>query len=180
MPILLIILTSFIILFSVSKYEVEPRKIEVTYSDLIPKAQKEVRCLTQNIYFEAGNEPIEGKIAVAMVTLNRVNAKEWPNTICEVVKEKKIKKQKNKMVCQFSWWCENRHKEKAILGNYSNQEKRLYEKAKKVAVEVFINYDDMKETDISKGAYFYHADYIEPNWKLTKTTKIGKHIFYKK
>jgi hypothetical protein len=26
---------------------------------------------------------------------------------------------------------------------------------------------------------YYHADYVNPRWKLEKTTVIGRHIFYK-
>ena len=31
----------------------------------------QLNCLTRNIYYEAGHEPFEGKVAVAQVTLNR-------------------------------------------------------------------------------------------------------------
>ena len=31
----------------------------------------------------------------------------------------------------------------------------------------------------NKGALYYHADYVNPRWKLDKTTIIGRHIFYK-
>jgi spore germination cell wall hydrolase CwlJ-like protein len=34
--------------------------------------------------------------------------------------------------------------------------------------------------DITKGATYYHADYVNPQWKLPKTTQIGRHIFYKR
>ena len=38
-------------------------------------AQEKIRqldCLTRNIYWEAASEPFEGKVAVAQVTMNRV------------------------------------------------------------------------------------------------------------
>ena len=44
-------------------------------------------CLAQNIYFEAGNQSLEGMAAVADVTLNRVQNSRYPNTICDVVKQ---------------------------------------------------------------------------------------------
>jgi spore germination cell wall hydrolase CwlJ-like protein len=36
-------------------------------------------------------------------------------------------------------------------------------------------------TNYTKGADHYHADYVSPYWKdlMTKTVKIGRHIFYK-
>lgn len=38
-----------------------------------------------------------------------------------------------------------------------------------------------KETNYTNGADHYHADYVDPYWasSMTKTVKIGKHIFYK-
>ena len=48
-------------------------------------ANNEIFCLAQNIYFEAGNQPIAGKIAVAQVVQNRVKNRDYPNTICGVV-----------------------------------------------------------------------------------------------
>ena len=62
---------------------------------------REVECLAQNIYFEAGAEPIAGKIAVATVTLNHVK-QGFAKTICGVVK------QKRNGVCQFSWVCQDK------------------------------------------------------------------------
>ena len=45
----------------------------------------EKHCLAQNIYFEAGNQSLEGMAAVADVTINRKDNASYPNTICEVV-----------------------------------------------------------------------------------------------
>ena len=47
----------------------------------------EVNCLALNIYHEARNQPFMGKLAVGFVTLNRVKSKEFPNTVCGVVKQ---------------------------------------------------------------------------------------------
>lgn len=136
--------------------------IEVQYNQLTSEAQKQVDCLTDNIYYEAGHEPEEGKKAVAMVTLNRVNDPRYPKDICSVVK------QKVNSTCQFTWYCEGK---KAIRNYFA------YNEAKEMALYVYANYEKM--TDNTKGALFYHADYVNPRWKLEKTTKIGRHIFYK-
>ena len=45
----------------------------------------EAHCLAKNIYFEAGNQPLAGRIAVGQVTINRKNHGMFPHTICEVV-----------------------------------------------------------------------------------------------
>lgn len=136
--------------------------IEVQYSQLTPTAQKQVDCLADNIYYEAGYEPEAGKKAVAFVTLNRVNDPRYPKDICSVVK------QKTNSTCQFSWYCEG----KKTIRNYF-----AYREAQEVALLMYANYEKMK--DITQGALYYHADYVNPRWKLDVTTKIGRHIFYK-
>jgi spore germination cell wall hydrolase CwlJ-like protein len=135
--------------------------LDVSYTQLTKETQKQVDCLAENIYYEAGFEPHAGKVAVALVTLNRMQDPRFPKDICGVVK------QKTTSVCQFSWFC---HK-------VSIKNKEVYEDAKEVAVYVYANYENLK--DITKGALYYHADYVNPRWKLEKTTVIGRHIFYK-
>ena len=47
-----------------------------------------------------------------------------------------------------------------------------------VALFVYANYEKLK--DITNGALYYHADYVNPRWRgVEKTTTIGRHIFYK-
>lgn len=135
--------------------------LDVSYTQLTKETQKQVDCLAENIYYEAGFEPHAGKVAVALVTLNRTQDPRFPKDICGVVK------QKTTSVCQFSWFC---HK-------VSIKNKEVYEDAKEIAVYVYANYENLK--DITKGALYYHADYVNPRWKLEKTTVIGRHIFYK-
>ena len=136
--------------------------IGVTYTQLTSEAKTQVDCLAENIYYEAGYESRDGKIAVAMVTLNRVQNPQFPKDICSVVK------QKVKSTCQFSWFCES---DKRIRNNSA------YIQAREVALFVYANYEKMH--DMTQGALFYHADYVNPRWKLERTTVIGRHIFYK-
>lgn len=135
--------------------------IGVTYTQLTSEARTQVDCLAENIYYEAGYEPRDGKIAVAMVTLNRVQDPQFPKDICSVVK------QKTKSTCQFTWFCENK-----TLQNNS-----AYSQAQDIALLVYANYEKMQ--DMTQGALFYHADYVNPRWKLERTVVIGRHIFYK-
>jgi spore germination cell wall hydrolase CwlJ-like protein len=128
---------------------------------LTAEARTQVDCLAENIYYEAGYEPRDGKIAVAMVTLNRVQDPQFPKDICSVVK------QKTKSTCQFTWFCENK-----TLQNNS-----AYSQAQDIALLVYANYEKMQ--DMTQGALFYHADYVNPRWKLERTVVIGRHIFYK-
>ena len=138
------------------------RLIDVNYTQLTPAAKKQVDCLADNISYEAGYEPDEGKQAVALVTLNRTQDPRFPKDICSVVK------QKVNSTCQFSWFCEGK---KAIRNIF------VYNEAREIAIFVYANYENMR--DITKGALYYHADYVNPRWKLEKTTTIGRHIFYK-
>lgn len=161
---LYVLATMFVISFVIvtSAVFTTDKFIEVQYSQLTTEAKKQVDCLADNIYYEAGFEPEDGKKAVAMVTLNRVNDPRYPKDICSVVK------QKVNSTCQFTWYCEGK---KAIRNYFA------YNQAKEMALYVYANYEKMP--DVTEGALFYHADYVNPRWKLERTTKIGRHIFYK-
>ena len=65
---------------------------------------KQLDCLTRNIYWEAATEPFEGKVAVAQVTINRVETGRFAPDICGVVYQKNVIY--DKVVCQFSWFCD--------------------------------------------------------------------------
>lgn len=144
----------------------------IEYRDLTPLAKKQVDCLADNIYFESATESREGKIAVGLVTMNRVE-KGFSDTICGVVKQK-TNNSSGQIICQFSWWCDTRAKN--ISQSKAKYQKELYQESQDVAVYVYMNYDIMH--DNTKGALFYHADYINPQWKLKRTVTIGRHIFY--
>lgn len=147
--------------------------INASFEHLTAKAQKQVLCLANNIYFEARNEPIQGQIGVAFVTLNRVSSELFPDTICEVVKQKKGK------VCQFSWYCESKpvrqYKRHILTGEGS----LLYNDTIDLATFVYANYE--KLSDPTYGSLFYHADYVSPKWRLRldRVATIGAHIFYR-
>lgn len=132
----------------------------------IDDKMRQLDCLTRNIYWEAASEPFEGKVAVAQVTLNRVEAGRWADSVCGVVYQKNIIYEK--VVCQFSWFCEGNHKTRPVHGP---QWKESEEVAKRVLLEGF-RLPSMRE------AYYYHADYVNPGWKKPKIDKIGRHIFY--
>ena len=47
-----------------------------------------------------------------------------------------------------------------------------------MSTDMYLNFDRMK--DVTNGATYYHADYVNPGWtKLQKEKQIGRHIFYK-
>jgi len=124
--------------------------------------RQQIKCMAENTYFEAAHEPYKGRIAVNNVVLNRVKDKRFPKTPCAVIN------QKARGVCQFSWKCEGGKR----IGDMA-----AYRKAKEIAEDVYLgNYGD-----VTKGAKFYHADYVSPSWGrvFDRTIKIGAHIFYR-
>jgi spore germination cell wall hydrolase CwlJ-like protein len=127
----------------------------------------QLECLARNIYYEAGNEPFEGKVAVAQVTLNRAESGQFPSDICKVIYQKNVVY--DKVICQFSWYCEKPAKLKP-------RDSKVYEDsmvaAKKVLLEGF-------RLPSLESALYYHADYVNPKWGKQQVAKIGRHIFYK-
>lgn len=127
---------------------------------------KQLDCLTRNIYWEAASEPFEGKVAVAQVTLNRVEDGRFSNTVCGVVYQKNVFYQR--VVCQFSWFCEGNHKIRAV-------HKPMWQESELVAKKVLL--ENFRLPGM-KNALYYHADYVNPNWRKPKIDQIGRHIFY--
>ena len=121
--------------------------------------RKDIVCLAKNIYFEAGTEPMLGKLAVAQVTINRVKNGYWGDTICDVVNAKD----------QFSWT----NKDDLSIDKDSLTYKDSLSAAKKALAE-------RRRLRVLKHALFYHADYVRPNWvdHTQKIGKIGTHVFY--
>lgn len=129
--------------------------------------QRQLDCLARNIYYEAGYEPFEGKVAVAQVTLNRAESGQFPSDICRVVYQKNIVYEK--VLCQFSWYCEQATLKKPMNGPVYYESMEV---AKKVLLEGF-------RLPSVKEALYFHGDYINPGWKRERVAKIGRHIFYK-
>lgn len=122
--------------------------------------RRQIQCLAENAYFEAGNQSKKGMIAVTNVVMNRAKDKRFPDTPCEVVH------QKSRGVCQFSWVCE---------GKKHIRDWALFRRTKEIAEHVYLgNYGD-----VTHGAKFYHANYVNPNWGLKRVATIGAHIFYR-
>jgi spore germination cell wall hydrolase CwlJ-like protein len=156
------------------------RIIQPKFSQLTLEAQRQVSCLASNIYFEARSEPRDGQIAVAFVTLNRVDSASFPDNICDVVKQKsRVEKIGDKrVVCQFSWYCESTPKLTHYNMQLTNHQPRKYNEILDVALYVYANHEKLR--DPTNGSLFYHADYVSPNWRnLDRHVVIGRHIFYK-
>lgn len=129
--------------------------------------EQQLACLARNIYYEAGTEPFEGKVAVAQVTLNRVESGMFPADICKVVYEKNMIY--GRVLCQFSWYCDRA----ATVRPISNE---VYTESMEVAKKVLL--EGFRLPGLYTAMY-YHADYVNPGWRREKVAKIGRHIFYR-
>ena len=131
----------------------------------MPKMNREIKCLSEALYFEARGEQIEGQIAVADVIINRKNSNRFPSTICGVVSEGSHKKH----ACQFSYNCDG--KLELIY------DKKTYSRIAKLSSMIL----NGAFSDVTNGATFFHASEVSPSWskKFRKTRKIGRHIFYR-
>ena len=137
-------------------------------------SQSEIECMAKNIYFEAAVESTAGQLAVAQVTLNRVNSKHYPNSVCEVVYQGPHTSDgfPKRDRCQFSWYCDGK-------GDEVKNKGKLWNTAHNLAKYVLKRQEDL--LDITDGATHYHANYIDaPRWAGQKrvTTSIDQHIFY--
>jgi spore germination cell wall hydrolase CwlJ-like protein len=133
----------------------------------VKERERQLHCMTQNIYYEASHEPPEGKIAVAQVVMNRVAHPDFPNDPCQVIFQKNVFY--SRVVCQFTWYCDGSMERRAIRQDLWLESQ---EAAKLVLLENF------RLTGL-EHALFYHADYVNPRWPKDRITKIGRHIFYK-
>ena len=146
------------------KAKPKPELVEVKYSELSKKSQRQIDCLAKNMYHEAVGESRDGQMAVAMVTMNRVESGKFGRDVCSVVY------QKTGRTYQFSWVS---NKKKLTTINHL-----LYNDIVELATMIYFNHGRLD--DMTEGATFYHADYVNPKWKgLEKTNQIGHHIFYK-
>jgi spore germination cell wall hydrolase CwlJ-like protein len=167
-PILLTALFSAIVIsLSLVNINLHSLPFKVSYKSLDRETQKQVTCLADNIYFEAAHEPLDGKKAVAFVTINRVLTGNYKDDICGVVY------QKTGGTCQFSWYCDAKFTSKTL----TIRDTLLYNEIREIAINMLINFEHYE--DVTGGATFYHADYVNPGWNLQRVTKIGRHIFYR-
>jgi hypothetical protein len=129
------------------------------------RLEPELDCLALNIYWEARSEPLLGQVAVAAVTLNRVAAPAFPDTVCAVVFQGE---ERGRHLCQFSWRCDGR----------ADQPRNLVAWAEARRIARLALSDQV--TDPTGGALWYHAAHVLPAWTRTMTlrTRIGHHLFY--
>lgn len=121
---------------------------------------KDLYCLTKNIYHEARGESYLGKLAVAQVTINRVNhPTKWPGTVCDVVY------QKVRGVSQFSW---------TSMPNLKITDNKSWLEAKQIAFGILNGDLWIKNFQHTH----FHNTTVEFAQKLKNVKIIGNHVFY--
>lgn len=127
-----------------------------------PKAKSEVQCLSEMMYHEARGESDAGKLAVAIVTINRAKSDKYPKNICSVIQQKG----------QYPW---------ARKGLDINN-KGVYNKISKLGEKIFEDYhknDKLPENlkHLETAMFFNGVPFKEKSFKFL--AKIGKHKFYR-
>ena len=127
--------------------------------------EQDIDTLARTIWGEARGESLKGKIAVAHVVLNRVNAKSWWGRTIHAVCRKKW---------QFSAWNEG-DPNRSLMGRVSAGDERfrdcLYSAVGAIQGHL---------KDPTKGSCHYHTKSVAPRWSRGKrpAVTIGAHRFY--
>lgn len=135
--------------------EVDRQTLNRIWDQSLTKA--DVDLLAKAVYSESRGETMKGKIAVAAVVLNRVDAKEFPDSIREVVYQKRA----------FT----------------AVEDGQINLKPDQEAYEAV--YKAIQGQDPTNGAiYYYNPKTATSKWMKqraakSKTTKIGNHVFMK-
>ncbi len=123
-------------------------------------------CLTAAIYYEAGNEPVEGQRAVAQVVLNRVSHPAYPDTVCDVVYQGT---ERGDTLCQFTFACDGSLGRAPTAAGWA--------RARRVALAALAG---AVYPDVGLSTH-YHTLAVNPGWNrsLTPAAIVGAHIFYR-
>jgi len=143
-----------------------------------PVNVQELSCLARNIYYEAGNEPDEGKVAVGLVTLNRTGDTRFSNTVCGVVNQRRPITRAHghapRAVCQFSWRC--------VSVRLPVTDNESWQKSQLIAKTLLINPKVYQQLEHKyRNALYFHEVHVRPSWVKHKqmVAKVGDHLFYR-
>ena len=126
-------------------------------------------CLAMTIYFEAGNQTLQGKVAVANVIMNRVESPRYrESSVCAVVKSKS----------QFSFYWDG--KPETVPRDTSKVEQRAWEDSIHIAEAVLSEGSNgWHIKDKTQGALHYATIPTYKSWMDNLKSKIiGSHVFY--
>jgi len=141
--------------------EQEAQAIDPAGSDPL---EEPLTCLARTIYWEAKGVPGRDMESVANVVMNRLADSNFPNTLCEVVRQGS-----EQSPCQFSWWCDGKPDEVV--------EDDAYEVVKEVARQAL----NQELPDHTGGALYFHDRTVHPPWanEFLLTAETDSFIFYR-
>lgn len=125
-----------------------------------------LQCMTNAIYYEAGNEPEEGQRAVAQVILNRLASPLWPDSVCGVIYQGG---ERSDMGCQFTFSCDGSMARLPASQSWA----RARDIARRaLSGEIF--------APVGLSTY-YHTLAVHPPWadRMRPVAIVGAHIFYR-
>ena len=133
---------------------------------VLEKLLREHRCLSEAMYYEARGEGVSGEKAVAEVAFHRLRSGKYGDSICDVVFSGA-----SRPGCQFSFTCNGMIRQAKRPKEWTSAQ---YLAARILTGEVRLN-------NTTGGATSYHSTAVQPDWAsvLTKTVKIGNHVFYR-
>ena len=130
-----------------------------------------VLCLALNIYFEARDQSVQGRVAVTQGGMKRGGHPDYPNNPCDVVYQAEVYPSGHpvKYRCQFSWFCDGKSDEPVDYQAFHDA----------LVIVDFLVFNGIE--DVTHGATHYHSIHVTPEWSTWKqrTVQIGDHIFYK-
>ena len=120
---------------------------------------QELGCMALNIYHEGRGEDRKGQVAIAAVTMNRVHSEDYPDTVCEVVWQRK----------QFSWT-------HTASKYHSVTDQAAWQQSLRLARSFL---DSEKVSEVGNATH-YHASTVQPYWASEdkRVARVGNHLFY--
>lgn len=123
---------------------------------------EDLKCLTDNIYYESRGEPIIGQALVGYSVINRMKDERWKNTICGVVYERK----------QYSW---------TLSPSHQITDLKAYTEIQDLAFTLLDNVEHKEATGVN------HYLRCDVRWKIKNRWwqsmeflgAVGNHCFYK-
>ena len=149
---------SAICLFTTNTYAAEFDNTQ-TFDYSLDSPGQELGCMAMNIYHEGRGESAKGRAAIASVTMNRVRSSRYPNTVCEVVWQRK----------QFSWTA-------VAPRHHVINDPKAWSQALVVA-QLFLS---GAQISLVGDATHYHSVKVQPSWQDDSklVALVGAHIFY--
>ena len=144
----------------VDRVAVEASSLDELVSSIVAEGElsDDMRCLAGAVYFESRGEPLAGQLAVARVVVNRAESDDFPSSYCGVVYQRS----------QFSFIRNGRMPQ-------INASSQAWQRARAIAQ---IAHEELWDSP-TKGALYFHANYVNPRWRLTRIGQVSSHIFYR-